>query len=96
MTPFSTPALFALDAVRLVLTAAGFLLVGFYLRLRWPTTRDRYERAHALGLALALFVLAASRGLNLGGPLVWQLPVTVVVFALVGYSAVAPTRGGRR
>jgi hypothetical protein len=95
-TPFSTPGLFMLDAARLLMTAGGFLLVGFYLRLRWPTTADRYEKARALGMALALFVLAASRAVNLGQPIAWQFVASAAVFGLVGYSAIAPTRRPRR
>ena len=88
MEPFSTPGLIVLDTARLVLTAAGFLLVGYYLLTRWPTTRNRHEKARAVGLALALFVLASSRITNLGSPeLAWQLPASALVFALVGYSA---------
>lgn len=88
MEPFSTPGLIVLDTTRLVLTAAGFLLVGYYLATRWPTTRCRHERARALGMAVALFVLASSRVANLGSPEVaWQMPASAVVFALVGYSA---------
>lgn len=92
MEPFSTPALAVLDALRLLMFVAGFALVGAYLRLRWPTTRDTPERARVVGLALALFVLAGSRATNLGGPLVWQLPASALVFALVGYSVLARRR----
>jgi hypothetical protein len=95
MAPFSTPGLIVLDSVRVLLTAAGFLLVGYYLWSRWPTTKDRYEKARALGMAIALFVLAASRATNLGGPLAWQLPASAAVFALVGYSALRPRKWDR-
>jgi hypothetical protein len=88
MQPFSTPGLIVLDSIRVLLTAFGFLLVGYYLRMRWPTTRDRHEKARALGMAVALFVLAASRATNLGSPvLAWQMVASGVVFLLVGYSA---------
>jgi hypothetical protein len=88
MEPFSTPGLIVLDSARLILTAAGFMLVGYYLFTRWPTTRNRHEKARALGLALALFVLAASRATNFGNPdLAWQMVASTAVFGLVGYSA---------
>jgi hypothetical protein len=97
VTPFSTPELLVLDTVRLVITGLGFLVVGFYLRTRWPTTKDRYERARALGCALAMFILAVSRAANLGNPgLAWQMIASALVFALVGYSALRTTvRKGR-
>jgi hypothetical protein len=95
--PFSTPALVALDTIRLIITMLGFVLVGFYLRTRWPTSSGRHERARVLGCALALFVLAATRATNFGNPeLVWQLPASGVVFLLVGYSALRTTERRRR
>lgn len=75
-----------LDVIRVVLTIVGFGLAGAYLRLRWPQTTDQHERARIIGMALALFILAGSRALNLGEPLTWQLLAAAIVFALVGYS----------
>lgn len=97
LAPFSTPDLVVLDTIRLIITGAGFLLVGFYFWTRWPNSSGRYERARVIGCALALFILAATRITNLGSPnLVWQLPASAAVFVLIGYSALGLTqRKGR-
>lgn len=92
MGPFSTPTLVVLDTARLLLFLVGFALVGAYLQLRWPDTRDRPEKARVVGVALALFILAGSRATSLGGPIVWQLPASAVVFTLIAYSVLARRR----
>lgn len=94
MTPFATPALAVMDGLRLVIVAWGFLLVGMQLRLR-PLIDTTGHRLRLVAVALALFVLTGSRVTNLGAPITWQLPVTVVVFALITASTFGPYRVDR-
>lgn len=82
--PFESVGYVVLDSLRLLIAAAGIGLAGYQLLpIRRSVTAG--QRARFAGIAVALFVLAASRVQNLGGPVTWQFWGSLVAIALIGY-----------
>jgi len=74
------------DVLRVVVAAAGFLIGAhsIYMATLVPTWG---QRCRFIGVVMAMLIICGSRVQNLGGPVTWQLLVSVVMVGVLGYGS---------